>query len=62
MAQQLYRTVEVPLQPLSRDAGIGMVIQRLVDAGDGFDLLQHSADVVADEDNGTLFIDFRQHS
>ena len=37
-----------------------MVIQRFVDTGDGFYLLQYSADVVTDKDNGTFFIDFSQ--
>lgn len=60
VSQQLYRAVEVPFQPFFRDIGIGMVIQCFVDAGDGLDLLQHCADVMADEDDGAFFIDFCQ--
>ncbi len=37
-----------------------MVIQCFVDAGNGFYLLQYSADVVTDKDNGAFFIDFSQ--
>ena len=34
--------------------------KRFVDASDRFYLLQYSADVVTDKDNGTFFIDFSQ--
>ena len=37
-----------------------MVIQCLVDAGDGFHLLQYSADVVTDKDDGAFFVNLRQ--
>ena len=60
MAQQLDGTVEVLLQPLARDARVGVVVQRLVDAGDGLHLLEHGADVVAHEDDGTVAVDFGQ--
>lgn len=56
VSQQLYRTVEVPFQPLFRNAGIGMVIQGFVDAGYGLDLLQHRADVMADKNDGTILV------
>lgn len=49
VSQQLYRTVEVLLEPFARDAfGRGVVVQRFVDAGYGLDLLQDGTDVVAD--------------
>lgn len=54
--QQLYRAVEVAFQPFFRNAGIGMVVQGFVDAGNGLDLLQHRADVVADENNGAILV------
>ena len=37
-----------------------MVIQCLVDAGDGFHLLQYSANVVTDKDDGAFFVNLRQ--
>lgn len=58
--QEFYRAVEVTLQPLAADAGVGVVVQRFVDAGDGLDLLQHGADVVAHEDDGAILVDFCQ--
>lgn len=33
-----------------------MVVQGFVDAGNGLDLLQHRADVVADENNGAILV------
>lgn len=60
MPQEFDGAVEVTFEPLFGDARIGVVVQRLVDAGDGLYLLQHGADVVADEDDGALLVDFRQ--
>lgn len=58
--QEFDGAVEVAFEPLSGDARVGVVVQRLVDAGDGLHLLQHGADVVADEDDGAFLVDFRQ--
>ncbi len=33
-----------------------MVVEGFVDAGNGLDLLQHRADVVADENNGAILV------
>ena len=60
VAQQLDGTVEVLFQPLARDARVGVVVERFVDAGDGLHLLEHGADVVADEDDGAVAVDFGQ--
>lgn len=38
----------------------GVVIQCLVDAGNGFHLLQYSADVVTDKGDGAFFVNLRQ--
>ena len=43
------------LQPVD-----SFVIQRFFDSSDRFYLLQYSADVVTDKDNGKFFIDFSQ--
>lgn len=58
VSQQFDGAVEVPFQPFGGDAGVRMIIQCFVDAGDGFHLLQHGADVVADEDDGAVVVDF----
>ena len=58
VSQQLDGAVEVLLQPLACDACVGVVVQCFVDAGDGFYLLEHGADVVADEDDGAVAVDF----
>lgn len=58
MSQQFDGAVEIPFQPFGGDAGVRMIIQCFVDAGDGFHLLQHGADVVADEDDGAVVVDF----
>ncbi len=60
VSQQFDRAVEVAFQPFFRNARIGMVIQCLVDAGNGLDMLQYRADVVADENNGAIFVNLRQ--
>jgi len=56
VSEQFDWAVEVPFQPFRSDTGVRMVIQCFVDTGDRFHLLQHGADIVADEDNGTLFM------
>lgn len=58
VSQQFDGAVEIPFQPFGGDAGVRMIIQCFVDAGDGFHLLQHGADVVADEDDGAVMVDF----
>ena len=60
MSQKLYGAVEVTFQPFAGNARIGMIIQRFVDAGNGFYLLQYRAYVVADEYDGAIFVDFGQ--
>ena len=60
VAQQFDGAVEVLFQPLARDARVGVVVERFVDAGDGLHLLEHGADVVADEDDGAVAVDFGQ--
>ena len=60
MSQKLYGAVEVTFQPFAGNARIGMIIQRFVDAGNGFYLLQYCAYVVADEYDGAIFVDFGQ--
>ncbi len=60
VTQQFDGTVEVLFQPLARDARVGVVVQCFVDAGDGLHLLEHGADVVADEDDGAVAVDFGQ--
>lgn len=68
VSQQFDGAVEVTFQPLVGVVGVRarpgfagwVVVERFVDAGNGLDLLQHRADVVANEDDGALFIDFGQ--
>jgi hypothetical protein len=60
VSQQFDGAVEVSFQPFCGDACVRVVIQCLVDAGDGLHLLQHSADVVTDKDDGAFFVNFRQ--
>lgn len=60
VSQQFDRAVEVSFQPFCGDACVRVVIQCLVDAGNGFHLLQYSADVVTDKDDGAFFVNLRQ--
>ena len=60
VSQQFDRAVEVSFQPFCGDARVRVVIQCLVDAGNGFHLLQYSADVVTDKDDGAFFVNLRQ--
>lgn len=58
VSQQFDRAVEVSLQPFGSDARVGVIIQCFVHAGNGFDLLKHGTDIVADQNNGAVFVDF----
>ena len=60
VSQQFDGAVEVSFQPFCGDACVRVVIQCLVDAGNGFHLLQYSADVVTDKDDGAFFVNLRQ--
>ena len=61
VSQQLYRTIEVLFEPFTCDAfGGRMIVQGFVDAGHGLDLLQDGADVVADQNDGAVAVDFGQ--
>ena len=60
VSQQFYGAVEVAFQPLLGDAGVGVVVQGLVDARHRLDLLQDGADVVADQDDGALAVNLLQ--
>ena len=46
MPQQFDRTAKMGFQPLGRHFGVGVVVQSLIDASDGLDILQHGTDVV----------------
>ena len=60
VSEQFDGAVEILLQPFSGDNRIGVIIQCFIDTSDGFYLLEHCADVMADKDNGAIFIDFCQ--
>ena len=60
MPQQFYRAIEVPFQPFFAYTRVGMVIQRLIHASDGFHLLQHCADVMADKNDSAIMVNFSQ--
>ena len=60
MSQQFYRAIEVPFQPFFAYTRIGMVIQRFIHAGDGFHLLQHCADVMADKNDSAIMVNLSQ--
>lgn len=61
VSQQLYRTIEVLFEPFTCDTfGGRMIVQGFVDAGHGLDLLQDGADVVADQNDGAVAVDFGQ--
>lgn len=60
VSQQFDRAVEISFQPFCGNACVRVVIQCLVDAGDGFHLLQYSANVVTDKDDGAFFVNLRQ--
>ena len=60
VSQQFDRAVEISFQPFCGNARVRVVIQCLVDAGDGFHLLQYSANVVTDKDDGAFLVNLRQ--
>ena len=60
VSEQFDGAVEILLQPFSGDNRIGVLIQCFIDTSDGFYLLERCADIMADEDNGAIFIDFCQ--
>ena len=60
VSQQFDGTVEVFFQPFGGDARVGVIVQCLVDTGDGFHLLQDGTYVVAHQNDGTLLVDFGQ--
>lgn len=60
VAQQVDGTAEMLFQPLGRDLGIGMIIESTAHTGDAFDALQDGTDVVTDQNDRPLFVDFLQ--
>ena len=60
VAEQFDGASEMLFQPFGGYFRIGMIIQRFVDARYGFYILQHSAYVMAYQDDGPFLVDFFQ--
>ena len=60
MSYQFDGASEMLFQPFGGYFRIGMIIQRFVDARYGFYILQHSAYVMAYQDDGPFLVDFFQ--
>ena len=60
MPHQFDRTTEVFSQPFGRYLRIGMIIERSIHTGYRLHILKNGSDVVTDEHDGTLAVDFLQ--
>ena len=60
VSQQVDGAAEVLVNPFHGDLRVGVIVECLVDAGDGLHRLQDGTDVVTHQDNGTAPVDVLQ--
>ena len=60
MSYQIDGAVELVFEPAFRQFRVRMVVEGLVDTGDGTYILEYRTQVVADQDDGAFAVDFFQ--